>query len=536
MSNIYDLIQQKANNHEDPVPTDAWEQIRKKKRKKRPAFFWMFASVLLVGLLMGGYWYFNQNTAIDNKVSISKEDKLYTQPADPATNIQNKTNETNNTNDTNGSAAPVQPANQNAIPDNETKGTNTTIAGNNDRDIQNNPSANKLAKRKDDIQQVTSSRPAQKTKTIKNKVAATQSNYGPVTSEAGTAPSTANRKKIVKKDRAKSSIDIFQGETDELANRSELKKDSPVTLATEPGNQHNDGLVKNEEKKEPLSQPLAIEKNIVAEDVQKKAVATPVNENKKQDKSNKQPESKHPWFIDVTVTPVIPVQQHTGDIFFDRKLVLNDSKADFTGGLERSHIDPSIAYSVSIGKELNKKFSAGIGLQYLRLKEHVSIEGTQTNTYYKYIVKQVILDEGPGFRTDTIKMSQKGNRKFSAINSYRFLSIPVYVQYKIMQQKPWSIAATAGININVYSRYNNNINLNPDAVLTNTSQTLPASTSISYALVGALRVERTLHKQFSIFASPSFNYVVGKQDIKNSLFNTKIHQFGVGIGLSYKLK
>jgi hypothetical protein len=52
-----DFIKNKANEHEAPVPPDAWDNIVQKKKKRRFAFWWWSSvSLLLLVLSAGGYF------------------------------------------------------------------------------------------------------------------------------------------------------------------------------------------------------------------------------------------------------------------------------------------------------------------------------------------------------------------------------------------------------------------------------------------------------------------------------------------------
>ena len=83
MNPFDDIIQEKANNHEAPVPAGAWDNIIKKEKKRRYLLFgWLFA-LLLCGLTIGGYYVYTRGNVTgrnqpDSVGKVDAADKLNT--------------------------------------------------------------------------------------------------------------------------------------------------------------------------------------------------------------------------------------------------------------------------------------------------------------------------------------------------------------------------------------------------------------------------------------------------------------------------
>src|SRR5207237_9038049 len=99
----------------------------------------------------------------------------------------------------------------------------------------------------------------------------------------------------------------------------------------------------------------------------------------------KEKKSNHSWFIDASFSPAIAIQQYDRSAVFSRSSFSASGSSDFSGKLISTEIDPSVAFSIAVRKEINKKFSISAGAEYLQLKEHIVISGFEKNTSYNIV-------------------------------------------------------------------------------------------------------------------------------------------------------
>jgi hypothetical protein len=138
---------------------------------------------------------------------------------------------------------------------------------------------------------------------------------------------------------------------------------------------------------------------------------------------------------------------------------------------------------------------------------------------------------GPVLINDTIVVTTSGTRTIDAINSYRFLDIPISVHFSLLNKSNLSVALTAGINLGIYSSYNNSIQgkLVP---IYSSGIYHDRPTSFRTEFVAGLRIARPLGRA-EIFAEPYLRFNPGAY--KNTIVNQRsVHQAGLGLGISFK--
>jgi hypothetical protein len=352
--------------------------------------------------------------------------------------------------------------------------------------------------------------------------------------DKSTVTSLINKNKLVNKEKGKSKISIEAGEGEVNADNNEGSKNRENIAVIESTANDSESMNIIADEKLP-GQILTIKKDLVGDPVQKTGLVTTTGEKEKGKTKVSQDEKKLAWYVDLAVSPILPIERYDKSTTFRRTLDTNNNLAVFSGKLVKTNIDASVAYSIALRKEISKRSSVGLGLQYLKLKEQITISGTETNTKYTVVDRLVNDMNGSHLVSDTVAIITEGQRQITAVNSYDFLSIPVFIQYNFLQKRSWSLGAVAGANINVYGEYKNEINSDKDTALIASSQTLERKNSIALALYGGFRVGKRITKKLELFGAPSLTWALGNQNIKNSFLNKKISQAGLNIGLSYKL-
>lgn len=556
MSKFDDIIKQKANEHVAPVPQDAWDNIMKEKKKKRFVFFWWFIGILLCGLSIVGAYTYNSYKNNKNIAATSKK-------TSPLATINNK-NIVSPDKSTSLKEEPISSYDNNAKTITTTDEINTVAPGNEEgkekqQDTKNIPPGKEKIIPVENKQRIKPVENTTGTTITKETVIQKNNDTGkhrtkrsiPVNSSIKETAlnnkasikeddeSIAGKKKIQVKEKGKSRLNVRAGETDIAEEKQTTKKDEPATIeTTDEKTASIDQQASTDNLKEDLKNTTVqspVKKDLAVDSVASKQLHTPPVENKKAQANINKPAKKHSWFIDLGVAPVLPIQQYDKTTTFTRTLQSGNDLSVFSGKLVNTKIDPSVAFSLSARRELNKRTSIGIGLQYLQLKEEVSISGTEINTKYTVVDRLINGIGGPQLINDTIKVVTQGDRKITATNSYVFFTIPVFVQHDLIQKHSWSLSAVGGVYINLYGKYKNAINENSTAQLTASSQTKNQNSSVGFALYGGFRVAKKITNRWDLFATPSVTWALGRQNIKNSLLDKKIQQAGLNIGLSYKL-
>lgn len=244
--------------------------------------------------------------------------------------------------------------------------------------------------------------------------------------------------------------------------------------------------------------------------------------------------AKARWLLDISVNSFIPVRQQQRLASVKRATTTSMHEALYEADTVKATLQPSFAYSITAYKPVGKRLLIGAGLQYGVMKEHLVLKGKETNTDYQIVQRLVNGSSGPSLQSDTIAVTTTGSRTIDAINSYRFLDIPLYIHYILTDKKAISLRLTGGVNLGLYSHYNNSIagKLQP-VYLSGTAGKKQQSTVRTEFYTG-FRASRQLFKGTSVFAEPYVRFSAGKY--ANTIINSRsVHQAGVGVGVEFRL-
>ncbi len=485
-----DIIKNNANSHEAPVPPDAWDNIVKKKRKRRFVFWWWTGAMILVGLAGGGYFFMN-NQSYD---TIAAADKI--NDKQPVKSKESGQQQPTKKDESKVQMLPVQESTAAVnVPANEIRSAGGT----------NNKQPGVIYK--------------------KTKTSITISSNGP-----GQYDNTAAKgKKNIQTTKGKLQTQQINPGVDELVAANENKNTNieKLAIAEVPG---------EEIKKEDTNQPTiaAEDKTGTGVEAEKKTNDTGSPEKtgplkKANTVAAKQKKRKH-WFFEAAVVPLIAASKYNENTSFNRTLAENNSVSVYKANLKNASIEPAVAFSLLIRREMNKKLAVGTGLQYMLLKENMSIEGREINTTYTIVDR---LESGQLIQ-DTVTTITEGTRAVDAVNSYQLFSIPVFVQFNFIQKPGWSVGAVGGFYFNISSNYKNEINNNSAAPLLVAPGTTNRS-NIGMDLFAGIRVSKNIGKRLDLFAMPSMRWSLARYNIKNSLLDKNINNAGAGFGLCYKI-
>lgn len=476
-----DIIKNKANSHESPVPPDAWDNIVKKKKKRRAALWWWGgAALLLLGLSTAGYFFI----APKKSVAVS-EMKV---PATPLPKPNNAAAGTT-TIAKEQEAKPVNNTSRQVVSETNNQG--------NDKNLSN--SSGTFTSKKKIAVSITNAEAAANEQVLYKPGKKSSKQKGRLSLQQ-TAPQPEEEIIISKKD------------NEEAAEKTISNKKEKITV---------------EDNNITTTAGIADKETAPAGKDDKKTAEAP--EGKTNDKKENNSTKKH-WFIEAMASPLLSSSTVEENIVFNRILTVNNSISVYNGKLVKTSIEPAVAFSLAVRRELNKKFSIGTGLQYLLLKENISIQGKETNTISTPVQRLI----NGQLVADTVITVTEGTRSIDAVNSYQLISIPVFAQYNIVQKKQWSIGAVGGVYLNLSSQYQNEIDRNAAAPLT-TGRT-EKNTGMGMDLFTSIRVGKRLGKRLEFFTMPSMRWNLTKYNIKNSLLNKNIRQAGVGFGICYRIK
>jgi len=242
---------------------------------------------------------------------------------------------------------------------------------------------------------------------------------------------------------------------------------------------------------------------------------------------------KSQWAIEFGVNGFVPLRKRQQVSSIMRTINEPMHEAEFVADEININLQPSMAYFLVLRKKINKKLSIGAGLQYGVIKETLFLSGTETNKHSQLIQRLENGSGGPILINDTVVVTTTGTRTIDAINSYRFLDIPLSVHYSMLSNTNLSISLTAGINLGIYSSYNNSIQgkLVP---IYSSGLYHDRQTSFRAEFVTGIRIAKPFFRRAEIFAEPYLRFNTG--GYKNTVVNQRsVHQAGIGLGISYKL-
>ena len=460
MSILDDIIKDKAYNHQSPVPPNAWENIVKKKRKRKVGFFWCtLAALLLASLSTAVYFTIFKTAKIQptNATEIAKStlpEKEATKMIQEQIHLKNQNGKTESTTATNNTVADKNAALQ--------LHTNTNSNFNVASKQQTNEYVDKkiplkthktysngLSKNSHHIKENVTKYASSNTSKLLSNNTILPNVFSAKQNRDKAKKSTLATALSIKKVKGKMVSTVIKIEPDETSQIDPQQyKATTVLVETEDKSLASTAIISTDKY---ATKPLIAlpTKDSVALIHKNQANKTSGDQIKKQI-SNAEKFSKNKyWGIDIAATPVLPIQQYSQPTSFSRTVVTDNNVSTFSGKLVSTSIDPAVAFSLAVVKRIHHNTSVGIGFQYLQIKEHITISGTETNTHYNAVNRLVNGSTTPQLITDTLQTITQGIRNIIATNSYQWYSIPIFIQYNFVQRSSWSAGIVGGLFVNV---------------------------------------------------------------------------------------
>lgn len=236
--------------------------------------------------------------------------------------------------------------------------------------------------------------------------------------------------------------------------------------------------------------------------------------------------------IEAGITVVFPHQQYKQPLYVKRVLDKTNIHSEFISDKIKTTIESGSSFFVSLAKRINKKWSAGAGIQYLRITERLQFSGVETNDNYTIVQRVVNGPNGNFLKADTASSISKDYTTLSGRNIYNSISIPIFIRYQILKKKKWSASLTTGIFIDLLRKYHNSIPGKFETVYSYGSESALSKNTIGCDLFAGLHVEGKLSKKYEWFTEPSLRYNLSSYNTNNLSFNKKIHKPGISVGVA----
>lgn len=535
------LVKNKALGHEAPVPADAWANISKEKDRKSPLVIWCMTALLLVCVGVSGLlWY---NGRMESKTK-EKQLAVVVQPGNPT--------EGNEGNSGISITTMQQRSDKNVIVE-----TIDSATRNSTQKDSNATSGNKiyLRKKKPAALSAATIKPGKiipvngSSATIINITSSNSTNIGTNTAKI---TATKNGKRKYKRPQPGAIFTTGTGpgeEEDEqiISAKNKVKRSTGAATKVKiqaPGTagETTTSIAGNDDGF-PDPANSKVEMKIDARDsaqlaqttqVDKRSTPAPPTDSvtsilQPQKKNNK----KRLLYVDISGSAFQPVQQNAKLLSINRTSSGSLFLSEYKASKVKTTLDPSFGISLGLRKSIGKKVYLSAGFQYAVIKEAVRLEGEETNTRYS-IVKR-LSPSGTSLVDDTVANTTTGTRIISAVNSYRFVSVPVLFQYELSAHRSWNLLLTGGFYFNVHSSYQNSIGGKLQPFYAGNVQ--PGRKQSGFTIDGyaGARLLRSLGTNFQLFAEPGFQFNFMRYKMPGMINYKRIHRAGINIGFSYAL-
>lgn len=488
-------VKQKMSAHEMPVPPGVWESIAQKKRKRRFFVFWWITGVgvLLLGIIGGRAIINNNNKKGTSAVAVNVEQNQTVDSNDTRTMNDRESNDNNDKTDSPNVVSTTM------IPDmnekREEQNNRGMPTGNTRISNQSNSS---IGRESSSSIQIIPGTIGEKKKQQRS------GNNNNNTGEEVIVPVIS----FNQPGRNESNDPAPSGSYSPIMNKRIIDKAGLINTSAE-----------NKMTIVDFIRPPASFDSALTNDIRESASAL-----LKPKRSS--------WMIDVAVNTFMPVRRQQSLTAITRTTINPMHRAEFRADKIRTVLHPALSYSVTLRKKINNRIGIGAGVQYAVIKEIVTLSGKETNTQYSIVQRLQNGGSGPQLVNDTVANITTGTRIIDAVNSYRYFNMPLSAQYMLINQRDWSLQLNGGIDIGLYSSYNNSIS--GPLIAENAGGPIASkqNSSIKTGFFTGLRYSHYLNKGMQWFAEPYLRFNAGQYG--NTVINNKaVHQAGIGVGLSF---
>lgn len=501
-NNIFDkAVSEKMHGHQSAVPSDAWDNINRRKKKRPLILLFLFTFLIIIT----GAIILHQYTDHKNGVAATTRSES---PADKNSGVEKS----------------LSPA-----PSDKMDESDDVIQKNKEQ---------KNKEQESKQQNVASANSPVQTNAVLHKTtsfAQTSSDIIDRTkNESG--HEKANRRHTTKVKPAATAIRISNADAEDEEDliskkrkqrKYQTKNKTAVTTVT-PEMTSADEEQQTATPKEEAENKTAV----VAGTTNKDTVRTTEKENKataKEEKKTPKRSAKKNIFIDAGMNIFQPVSRLADDLPVIRTENGNSLRKEYRADKVRSELQTSFSYSLSFRKNISAKWQIAAGFKYSVIKEKLFLAGTETIYTYTPIER---LSAGPVLVHDNDTTTTSGYRIINAYNTYHFFSLPVSLQYLIAEKNTWSLSGNAGVVINLHSQYRNSIAGKPQQ----SGMTSRLAPSVTADLYGGIRLDKSFGRRIGLYASPLIYINAMKYRLPEVTERKYIHRAGLTFGLSYRIR
>jgi len=542
------IIKEKALGHEAPVPSDAWNNIVKQKKKRRYGAFWWLPLLLLLGLGTYGVYRYQSPAGGNDKQQLAQREKSIQQEAGQLTN-ENPSSQQSSSNDhdkdnnrqydltatgnwgdnskaSTGNTDPVQKTGTGSATIKKIPaikpGNNIPQQGMKNTDVNNsifNEASNKASGkgarkiRKHRSQAVTQLQDDDGS--LMDDITGKTTRKKSRKKTAGDGWWTGKRKKGTGKAVTKMTITA--------PGMEEHKEDMPgednewvVTAVPATSNPDSSMIAKQT--------PSTKKDSTLTKDTAAVAVLLPEKPKEKK---------KGTIFVDISAMPFLPLQQNARLLSIQRNSTGFMTTTEYHADDIQSHADPAVSFNIALRFRTGKKTCLGAGLQYARIKETVRLSGKETTTTYT-IVKR-LNSTGTALVDDTVSSTATGKRIINAVNSYDMVSVPVFIQYRLWEHAGWCLSFNGGLNFNISTDYKNSISGSLVADYAGSQKKRAGDKQFTADIFAGLRLGRNWGSHVQLFAEPVLQLNMIRYRMPDMINYKYLHRAGLNVGLSFRL-
>lgn len=498
MSSFDDIIRQKAMGHEAPVAADAWNRISGKRRRKKPAAWFILPLLMVAGGLLWFVWNQNRTTSAANPTVNRTENQSTgnaTTSREAATSKEIRS----------GSSASLHPitnpsalASDNATPDAKQYAA-THFAAAQHHDVKGSL--------------------FQGAKSVATDYAA----------QDAIRKSHPKQKRSIQK---KYKLQTSQGETGQDENQSVSASIEKTGTGLDAAILESNPVAANQQPASVIIDPVVNRNNTDSA----KTSATPVIqlESSKPVNSTATPSSgkspaKKKWWLETGFTPQVPITPRVTLPSIIRTTTSLNTRTVFSPDQYAVTLKPSVAFHAMAVHDLSHRWQWAAGLQYLQITEELQISGPEQTTLFTQVSR---LDNSSGTAVlihDTVATSTTGIRSVHAVNQMRFIELPVLLRYQFRQSSRIQWSVTGGFSLNYLASY---INLIQPAFST---QSPVKNQRYGVDFCAGMMVSGPLRNRLQWYIQPQGRFNLKQAHAANMLQTYPLHWFGLGMGIRIPL-
>jgi len=207
------------------------------------------------------------------------------------------------------------------------------------------------------------------------------------------------------------------------------------------------------------------------------------------------------------------------------------------------HITESKRYSfsdeVNFGIEYRSGFFAELGIRYDQINEKFNFldpNAYQTSTVIT--VDTILIADEPQVLIDTVTTVLAGEREILSNNNFRKLSVPFSVGYQFPLNKKVSLAAKAGLIVNVMSQYNGRMfdeELNVTSIEERQASNNPLFNKLVHSVSGSAFLQYQMNKNMEFLVGVNAYKNLGATSFETNPLNQRYSSLGIFVGGKYNL-